>query len=73
MKSFSGANSNRLDYYVVPGLVDEKPNNLIIHIGSNGIKNFNCNNVNVKESAHRITNIGLYCRSYKVILQFLPF
>ena len=29
-KSFSGANANQLDYYVVPVLVDEKRNNVLI-------------------------------------------
>ena len=33
VKSFSGANTNQLDYYVVPLLVDEKPDNVVIHIG----------------------------------------
>ena len=31
VKYFSGANTNQLDYYVVPVLVDEKPNNMMIH------------------------------------------
>ena len=33
VKSFSGANTNPIDYYVVPLLVDEKPDNVVIHIG----------------------------------------
>ena len=66
MKSFSGANTNQLDYYVVPLLVDEKPDNVVIHIGSNDITKFNYNNVNAEELAHRIINIGLKCRSYGV-------
>ena len=48
VKSFSGANTNQLDYYVVPLLVDEKPDNVVIHIGSNDITKFNYNNVNVE-------------------------
>ena len=66
MKSFSGANTNQLDYYGVPQLVDEKSNNVVIHIGSNDITKFNYNNVNAEELAHRIINIGLKCRSYGV-------
>ena len=67
VKSFSGANTNQLDYYVVPLLlVDEKPDNVVIHIGSNDITKFNYNNVNAEELAHRIINIGLKCRSYGV-------
>ena len=32
-KFFSGAKSNQFDYYVVPLLVDEKPDDVVIHIG----------------------------------------
>ena len=67
MKYLSGANTNQLDYYVFPMLVDEKPDNVVIHIGSNDITKFNyINNINVEELAHRIINIGLKCRSYGV-------
>ena len=48
MKSFSGANSTQSDYYEVPMLVDEKPNNIVIHIGSNDITKLNYNNVNAE-------------------------
>ena len=64
VKSFIGTNIDQLDYYVVPLLVDEKPNNVVIHIGSNDITKFNYNNVNAEELAHRIINIDLKCRSY---------
>ena len=37
VKSFSGANTNQVDYYKVPVMVDEKLNNVVIHIGSNDI------------------------------------
>ena len=47
-------------------LVDEKPSNMVIHIGSNAITKFNCNNVNAEELAHSIVNIGLKCRSYGI-------
>ena len=66
VKSFSGANTNQLDYYVVPLLVDEKPDNVVIHIGSNDITKFNYNNVNAEELAHRIINICLKFTSYAV-------
>ena len=66
VKSFSGANTNQLDYCVVPMLVDEKPNNVVVHIRSNDITNFNYNNVNAEELANRIINIDLKCRSYGV-------
>ena len=63
VKYFSGANTNQLDYYVVPLLVDEKSNNVVIHIGSNDITKFNYNNVDAEELTHRNINIGLKCRS----------
>ena len=54
VKCFSGANTNQLDYYVVPLLVDENPDNVVIDIGSNDIMKFNYNNVNAEELDHRI-------------------
>ena len=66
VKSSSGGNANQLDYYVVPLLVDEKHDNVVIHIGSNDMAKFDYNNVNTEELAHRIINIGLECRSYGV-------
>ena len=66
VKSFSDANTNQLDCCLVPVLVDEKPDNVVIHIGSNDITKFNHNNINLEELAHRIINIGLKSRSYGV-------
>ena len=36
-KCFSGANTKKLDYCVVRTLVDETPQTVLIHIGSNDI------------------------------------
>ena len=36
-KCFSCANTKKLDYCVVPTLVDETPQTVVIHIGSNDI------------------------------------
>ena len=36
-KCFSGAKTKQLDYYVVPTLVDETPQTVVIHIGSSDI------------------------------------
>ena len=66
VKSFSGANTNQIDFYIVPVLVEEKPNNVVIQIGSNDIKTFSYNNVNVEGLAYRIISIGLKCKSYGV-------
>ena len=62
VKSFSGANANQLDYYVVPVPVHEKPNNVVSHGGSNNITKFNYKNVNAEGLVHRIINIDLKCR-----------
>ena len=66
VKSFSGANTNQLDYYVVPLMVDENPGNVVIYIGSNKITKSNYNNINTEELPHRTINIALKCRSYGV-------
>ena len=50
----------------MPTLVDDRPTSVIIHIGSNDITKSNYKNVNTKELAERIANIGLKCRMYGV-------
>ena len=52
-KFFSGANTKQLNYYIVPTLVDETPQTVIIHIGSNDL-------------AQGIIYIGLKCKSYGI-------
>ena len=34
---FSGSNTNQLDHYILPPLVDDKPDAVIIHEGTNDI------------------------------------
>ena len=43
-RSFSGANSKQLDRYILPLLVDDKPDAVIIHADTNDILN-NANQV----------------------------
>lgn len=62
-KSFSGATNNQSDYYLAPVLLDEKPGNTIIYIGSNHITKFDYNKVNAEELPSKIINIDLKCRS----------
>ena len=52
--------------YVIPELVDEKPQTVFIHIGSNDITKFNYHNVDVNDLASRILQTGLKCRYYGV-------
>ena len=40
-KFFNGATSEQLEYYVIPTLIKEKPDIVIIHIGSIDIKVYN--------------------------------
>ena len=61
VKSFSGANTNQFDYYVVPVLVDEKFKNVVIHFGSNDITKFDYSNAIAEDIAKRIINIGSKC------------
>ena len=65
-KCFSGANTKQLDHYVIPVLVDEKPQTAVIHIGSNDITKFNHHDVDVNDLANRILQTGLKCRYYGV-------
>ena len=65
-KCFSGANIKQLDYYIVPMLVDETPQAVVIHIGSNDITDSKIKQINLDDLAQRIIDIGLKCRSYGV-------
>ena len=51
---------------MVPMLVDDKPNNVVIPFGSNDITKFNYNNFNAEELGDRIIIIGLKYRYYGV-------
>ena len=65
-KSFPGVNTNKLDYYSISMPVDEKPNTIIIHIGSNNITKSNYQLINPYEVAKGILNIGLKWNNYGV-------
>ena len=65
-KCFSGANTKQLDHYVIPVLVNEKPQTIFIHIGSNDITKFNYHDAEVNDLANIILQIGMKCRFYGV-------
>ena len=65
-KCFSGANTKQLDYYIVPTLVDETPQAVVIHIGSKDITESKIKQINLDDLAQKIIDIGLKCRSYGV-------
>ena len=61
-QSFSGANTKQLDHYILPPLVDDKPDAVIIHAGTNDI----LTNTNHEEIPRNIIKIGLNCKNYGV-------
>ena len=65
-KCFSGANTKQLDYHIVPTLVDETLQTVVIHIGSNDITETKIKQINLDDLAQKIIDISLKCRSYGV-------
>ena len=59
-RSFSGANSKQLDHYIIPTLVDDKPDVVLLHVGTNDIRN----NDNDTKLANNLINIGLNCKNH---------
>ena len=57
-RSFSGASTKPMDHYILPLLVDDKPDAVIIHVGNNDI----LTNANHEEIARNIIKIGLNCK-----------
>ena len=51
---------------MIPVLVDEKPQTVVIHIGSNDITKFNYYDVDVNDLDNRILKIGLKRKYYGV-------
>ena len=58
-RSFSGANATQLRHYIIPTLVVDKLDAIVIHVGTNDI----LNHANHENIAHSITNIGLDCKN----------
>ena len=61
-RSFSGATSKQLDHYIIPSLVDDKPDAVIIHVGTN---DFLCS-ASYEDIARNIIKIGSNCKSHGV-------
>ena len=59
---FWGANIKRLHEFIQPTLHEDKPDTVLIHIGSNDIIPSKQHDLNVKDIVQRIIDIGLYCR-----------
>ena len=58
-RSFSGANVRQLCHYIIPTLIDDKPDVTVIHVGTNDI----LNHANHEDIARSIINIGLDCKN----------
>ena len=48
LNSFNGATINRLDHFITPILEEDRPEIVIIHIGSNDITHNTINNIDAK-------------------------
>ena len=66
LNGFSGASIKRLDHFITSTLVEDRPDIVIIHIGSNDITHNTVDQIDVKDIANRIVNIGKKCSSYGV-------
>ena len=66
LNGFSGANIKRLDHFITPTLVEDRPDIVIIHIGSNDITHNTVDQIDVKDLVNCIINIGKKCLSYGV-------
>ena len=64
IKSFPGANAKELTHYVVPTLVEQSPDAVIIHVGSNNISRMNRNSTTQRniDIVKEIIETGLTCR-----------
>ena len=61
-RSFNGANTKQLNHYIVPPLVDDKLDAVIIQVGTNDV----LENANHEDIARNIIKIGLECKKYGV-------
>ena len=66
LNGFSRANIKRLDHFITPVLVEDRPDIVTIYIGSNDITHNTVDQIDVKDIANRIINIGKKCLSYGV-------
>ena len=58
-RSFRGANAKQLRHFIIPILVNDKPDAIVIHVGTNDILNL----ANHENIAHSVINIGLDCKN----------
>ena len=55
-----------LHHYIIPSLLKEKPDTVVIHVGSNNITHRIFDDFNAEKLADEIIDIGKTCRQYGV-------
>lgn len=65
LKPFGGAKIEDMEHYIIPNLEQNKPDVVIIHVGSNNIS-YNKLNVDPSVLAEKIINVGNNCIKYGV-------
>ena len=64
LNGFSGANIKRLDHFITPTLLEDRPDIVIIQTGSNYITHNTVDQIDAKDIVNSIKNIGKECLSY---------
>ena len=63
LRLFPGATLKHLRYYIVPSLIDETPDKIILHEGCNDVNN---KNSTTEKTANEIADMAILCRDYGV-------
>ena len=66
IKNFDGATTKRLGHHVLPILKEDKPDSVLIHIGTNDVNNHKLYAVSPEKLASDIIKIGRTCKSFNV-------
>ena len=66
VRYFSGAKTENLHYHIIPLLLKEKPDTVVIHVSSNNITHRIFEGFNADKLEDEITDIGKMCRQYGV-------
>ena len=65
MDGFSGTNVKCPSNFVIPAMEKDRPDNAVIHIRSNDITHKTARQIEMKDMANHIINIGKKCLSYR--------
>ena len=64
VRYFSGAKTQDLHHYIIPLLLTEKPDTVVIHVGSNSITHRIFDDFNADKFTDEIIDIAKMCRQY---------